>query len=188
MGRFKGRRAKYGGSGNSMSMWGGSLAIIFGSVAIVICLIAFGIAIAQLDTSLTTAISYPHMPGLAAIMGVYGMIFFIAFMALGLGGLVGGTVMNIKQGLGGSWNVLFILAVSGAVTMVITLVVFGITLTQLNTAMGTVNATANYATYFTGLYSIMGVWGLVIFVSMTGAALAQFAGFGVGAYRKFKGG
>ena len=183
----KKRRSNGGGGGRGVGMWAGSLAIIFGAVALVICLITFGIAIDQLDTSVTSAISYTEMIGLDDVMGVMGMVIFIVFMALGLGGLVGGSIMQWRQAMGGGWASLFMVAIMGAVTVVIALVVNDVALEQLDAAMTTVNSTTNYSSYFTGLFNIMGVFGLVIFVSLLGAALSQFAGFGVGAYRKLSG-
>ena len=187
MGKYRRKKKSGGGGGGGGgSMWGGSLAIIFGAVALVICLITFGIAIGQLDTSITTAATYTQMVGLDDIMGVFGMVIFIAFMALGLGGLVGGSIMQWQKSMSGSWSDLFMVAIMGGVTLVVALVVNTIALAQLDTAMTTVNSSTNYAAYFTGLFNIMGVFGMVIFVSLIGASLAQFAGFGIGAYRKLR--
>jgi len=189
MARFRRKRSVRkspggGGGSRTSNMWAGPIAIIMGAVALVICLITFGIAIDQLDSSLTTAATYTLMVGLPEVMGVFGMIIFLVFMALGLGALAGGTYMQWKQATSGSWTDIFMVAVMGGVSIVITLVINGVALSQLNTAMGTVNSTTNYATYFTGLYSVMGVWGLVVFISLMGASLAQFAAAGYAGYKK----
>lgn len=75
----------------------------------------------------------------------------------------------------------------GGVTILITLIVFGLIITQLQSAMVTVNATAAPTTRFPGLVNIMGIWGMVVFLSLMGSAMASLVGAGVGAYKKIKG-
>lgn len=170
--------------GNKFNSWGGTILIIFGCVSQLICLIMFTIAIGQLDTALTAAKTYTYMVSLDDVMGVFGMVVFLAFMVLGIGALGGGAYLNIKGKMGGSWMDLFMLAVNGGIALVVALIMNGIILAQLDTAYGTANVTTNVAD-FVGLLDVMEIFGLVIFISLIGTGLAQIAGVGVGAYKKF---
>lgn len=189
MARFRRRRSRGGGGGGGGAgfggPWGGTILIVLGSVAMVICLVMFGIGIGQLDTAYTSASSYSEMTSLTDIMGVFGVIIFLAFMILGLGAIAGGTYLNIRKGLGGNWSSLAMLAIFGGISLVISLIMFNVNLTQLHSVIGTANATTNYSS-FVGLGSIMGIWGMVIFIVMIGASLAQFGGAGFGVYKKIK--
>ena len=75
----------------------------------------------------------------------------------------------------------FGLVVLGAISIVIALVMFGVALTQLDTAMTTANTTTNT---MTGLYDIMGIFGIVIFIAFMGVGLGSM---GAGAYAAIRG-
>ena len=187
MGRFRKKSGRVSGApAVGSGPWAGTILTIFGSVSLLVCLIMFGIGIQQLDTAYTAAGTYTEQVSLQSIMGPFGMVIFLAFMMLGLGAVVGGGYLNIKRGLGGGWTEILMLAIFGGITLVISLIMFGIINTQLHTAYTTANGTTNIAS-FVGLLSVMGVWGVVIFVSMIGSALAQFGFAGFGAYNRIKG-
>lgn len=169
---YKGGGGRSGGAG----AWGGTIAIVFGTIAMLACLIMFGIGIQQLDSAITSAATYTEQTSLTDIMGIFGLVIFLAFMLLGLAGLVGGTYYNVKS-LSSDWSQLVLLAIMGGITLVITLIMFGINNTQLHTAYVTANATTNKAK-MVGLVDIMGIWGMVLFVIMLGSALTQI-GFAV---------
>jgi len=177
-----------GGSGFAGAIsgpFGGSLMIIMGVVALLACLISYTIVIGQLDSSYTSAATYTEQKGLVESIGMMPMIFFIAFMALGMGGVVGGTVMNIRQTQGGSWAGI-LSGILGAVTIVIILVLNDLIQAQLHTAYTTTNATTNIA-HFSGVLGIIGIWGMVILWSLVGSSLAQFGFAGFGTYKKMTG-
>ncbi len=165
----------------------GFLMIVFGCVAMLVDLIMFGIAIGSLDTAMTTATTYSsEMPGLSSVMGIWGLVIFLAFMALGIAALAGGTISTIRGKAGGSWMDMLMLSIMGGVTIIIALVMNGVILTQLHTAIQTANTTVHKA-QFVGLVSIMGVFGMVIFLSLMAAGLAMIGAAGFGGYKKIKG-
>ncbi len=183
MARF--RRNK-GGGGKGGSSWGGTMLIIFGCIALLVALIMFGVALTQLDTALTTAKTYTDMTALDDVMGIFGLVLFLAFIVLGIGAIGGGAYINIKSRMGGSWMDLVMLAIMGGVTIVISLIMNGIALTQLHTTMVAINATANKAN-FAGLYQVSQVMGIVIFLTLMAGGLSQVGGAGFGAYKRVKG-
>lgn len=174
--RYRRKRSSSGGGGGGRNPWAGTISIVFGTIAMLACLIMFGIGIQQLDSAITSAASYTEQTSLVNIMGIFGIVIFLAFMLLGLAGLVGGTYYNVKNN-SGDWSQLVLLAIMGGITLVITLIMFGINNTQLHTAYTTANACTN-KTYMVGLTDIMGIWGMVLFVIMLGSALSQI-GFAV---------
>ena len=187
MGRKRSKKGGGGGGGRSNSM-SGFLLIVFGCVAMLVCLIMFGIAIGSLDDAMTTAATYAtEMPGLVSVMGIWGLVIFLAFMTAGLGALAGGTYVSIKGRMGGGWMDMLMLAIMGGVTIVIALVMNGLIISQLHTAIQTANTTVNVAS-FTGLVSLMGIFGMVIFLSLMAAGLAMITGAAWGSYKKVKGG
>jgi len=187
MARYRRKRSRGGGGGAMGVMqgpYGASMLVIMGAISMVISLIIFGISIQQLDTGITSALTYGWATGLPQTMGIFGMVFFLLFVGIGLGGLGGGALLNVKRAIRGGGSEIFISIVMGGVTLMIALIVFNMTLTQLNTAIGVVNSTTNYATYFTNTVSIMGVFGLVIFVTFVGAAIAQMVAGVFGIYKQ----
>ena len=76
----------------------------------------------------------------------------------------------------------FGLIVYGVIGIVISIVMFGVAVEQLDTAMDAANST-NLVNTMPGLYDIMGIYGIVIWVAVTGAGLAML---GFGAYGVIK--
>ncbi len=66
--------------------------------------------------------------------------------------------------------------IMGVIAVIIALVMFNVALNQLDTAMTSVNATTNN---FPGLYDVMGIWGMVLFIVLMGAGIGMIGG---GAY------
>lgn len=183
-----GRRKRHsgGGGGGGGNQWMGFIAIIFGAVAMLICLIMFGVGIGALDDAYTEAAGYVDQVGLTDVMGIFGLVVFIAFMSAGIASLVGGAYIQWKKATTGGWMDVFMVAVMGGVTLVICLLLNTTIQSQLNTAIVTVNATVNIAE-FSGLYDVMTVWGMVIFLALIGAGLSQLAAAGYGSYKHLSG-
>jgi hypothetical protein len=72
--------------------------------------------------------------------------------------------------------------ISGCIAVLVGIVMFGVALSQLTTNINLVGNTYTQA-MFPGLPPVMGVFGLVIFITLIGAGLALIGG---GAYRKIK--
>ena len=180
------RRGGGGGGAGSSSSWGGFVAFIMGTVSFLIALITFGIVLSNYDTAYTTASTYGWMVGLTSIMGVWPMVLLIVFMVAGLGGIGGGAYLNWKRGSSGSWNDIFMVFVMGAVSCVIAIIMFGIIETQLNTTAVAINATTNIAS-FTGLYSMITIWPMVVFVIMMAGAVSSIIAAGMGGWKQIKG-
>ena len=73
--------------------------IIFVVIAIVMSIVLFGVAVTQLDTAMTAANSTNlanTMPGLYDVMGVYGILFWVAITGSGLAMLGFGVYGTIK--------------------------------------------------------------------------------------------
>ena len=73
--------------------------IIYGVIAIVVSIVLFGVAVAQLDTAMTAANSTNlanTMPGLYDVMGIYGILFWVAITGSGLAMLGFGVWGTIK--------------------------------------------------------------------------------------------
>lgn len=75
----------------------------------------------------------------------------------------------------------FGLIVGGAVSILIAIIVFGVVVGQLDTAMTTANSTVNT---MTGLYDIMGIWGIVLWVGFMAAGMSMI---GAGIYTSVQG-
>src|SRR4030043_163832 len=88
-------------------------------------------------------------------------------------------------GKSGQWMG-FMAIIMGIVALIITLILNGIAQTTLHTAYLAANATVNKA-HFTGLLDIMGIWGMVIFVSLMAAGIAQIAAAAYGSYKHLAG-
>jgi hypothetical protein len=83
----------------------------------------------------------------------------------------------------------FMLVIYGSIAVVCALVMFGVALNQLTTNIGTVQNTVSMnlspaQSWFPGLQSVMGVFGIVIFITLIGSGLAMIGG---GAYGMIKG-
>ena len=76
--------------------------------------------------------------------------------------------------------------VMGAVSVVIAIIMFGIINTQMNTLAVAINATTNIAS-FTGLYNMITIWPLVVFVIMMAGAVSSLVAGGIGGYRRLRG-
>ncbi|OGO00998.1 MAG: hypothetical protein A2Y58_03235 [Chloroflexi bacterium RBG_13_51_52] len=175
-----------GGGGGKSGQWMGFMAIIMGIVALIINLIMFNVGIGALDDAYTAAATYTEQIGLLDIMGIWGMVIFLIFVAAGIAALTGGSVMQWRKAVAGSWMDVFMVAIMGGVTLVIALILNGIAQTTLHTAYLAANATVNKA-HFTGLLDIMGIWGMVIFVSLMAAGIAQIAAAAYGSYKHLAG-
>jgi hypothetical protein len=187
MSRYRRKRSGGGGGGGGKSgQWMGFIAIIMGIVAMIVNLIMFGIGIAALDTAYTAAATYTEQVGLTSIMGIWGMVIFLVFMAAGIAALTGGSVAQWKKGSSGSWMDVFMVAIMGGVTLVIALILNGIVQSQLHTSYVAANATVNKA-QFTGLLSIMTIWGMVIFLALMASGIAQIASAAYGSYKHLAG-
>lgn len=189
MARFRRSKGRKGGSGGSGGSWGSMALIVFGCVSLLVAIIMFSVALEQLDTAMTDVASYTEFVGLGDVMGIFGLIIFLAFMILGLGAIGGGAYLNIKKAMGGSWSSLMMVAIMGGITLVIAAIMNTIVLGQLDTAYDTaanVSLTANIAD-MVGLLDVMGIFGIVIFVTLIGAGLSMLGSAGFGAYKQVKG-
>jgi hypothetical protein len=188
MSRFRknsGKNSGGGGSGGG-NRFAGFTAIVFGAVALLVDLIAYGIVLSNYDSAYTTAKTYTWATGLSSIMGIWPMVLFLVFMAAGIGAIGVGAYMNWKKAQSGQWTDVFMVFIMGAVSIILTVIMFGIINTQMNTLAVAINATTNIAS-FTGLISIVGIWPMIIFLSMMAAAIAQLAGAGYGGWKKMTG-
>lgn len=180
------RKRKFRSGGGKTSQWMGFLAIVFGAVALLVCLIMFGIGIDALDDAYTEAATYTEQVGLTDVMGLWGLVIFIVFMAAGIASLTGGAVIQWRKATTGGWMDVFMVAIMGGVTLVIALLLNGTIQGQLHTAYTTANATTNIAS-FAGLLDIMTIWGMVIFLALMGAGLSQLGGAAYGSYKHLSG-
>lgn len=183
---YRRRHSKSGGGGGKSSQWMGFMAIVMGAVALLVCLIMFGIGISSLDDAYTAAATYTEQVGLTDVMGIWGLVIFIVFMAAGIAALTGGSIVQWKKATTGGWMDVFMVAIMGGVTLVIALLLNGTIQTQLHAAYVTANATVNVAE-FAGLLSIMTIWGMVIFLALMGAGISQLAGAAYGSYKHLTG-
>ena len=184
--RKKGSRGGGGGGGGGGGPWGGFVAFIMGTVSFLIALITFGIVLSNYDTAYTTAATYGWMTGLTSIMGIWPMVLLIVFMVAGLGGIGGGAYLNWKRGTKGGWNDIFMVFIMGAVSCVIAIIMFGIIETQLNTTAVAIIGTTNISS-FVGLYSMITIWPMVIFVIMMAGAVSSIIAAGMGGWKQIKG-
>lgn len=189
------RRKKSGGSSGgggfkagalNASRWTGFLTIVFGAVAMLVCLIMFNVAIGSLDDAYTSASAFTEQVGLTEVMGIWGLVIFIIMMAAGIAALVGGSVVQWVKATYGSWMDVFMVAIIGTVTLVISLFLNGTIQTALHTSYVAANATVNKAA-FVGLLDIMTIWGMVIFLALMGAGVSQLAGAAYGSYKHLTG-
>ncbi len=183
-----GKRHHSGGGGKGVM--GGSMAgfmvTILGGVAMLIALIMFGIGIGQLDAAYTSAATYTEQVGLTSIMGIWAMVIFLILIAAGLAALGVGSYMQIKKATTGGWMDVFLVFIMGSVGLIIALILNTIIQGQLHTAYVTANATVNKAS-FPGMLSIITVFGMVIFLSLMGAGIAQISGSFYGTYKHLSG-
>jgi len=179
----KGKR-RFGGGGGMMggkkSAVMGLVAQVIGAVFLVFALILFTIGIGQLDTAYTAASSYTEQVGLVDIMGIWGMILFLVFVGAGLTVIAGGAVYNFITTIRGGWMEAFMSFAMGAVGLVIALILNTITQSQLNAAYVAANASTNIAS-FSGMLDIMGVFGMLIFLTLVGSGISGVVASGWGA-------
>ena len=186
---YRKRRVPGRGSQGSQSQWLGFMAIIFGAVALLIDLIMFGIALDALDTAYTAAATYTEQVGLTEVMGIWPLVLFIIFMSAGLAALTGGALIQVRKATTGGWMDVFLVAIMGAVTLVISLLLNTVIQAQLATAYddaANVTTTVNIAS-FAGLLDIMTIFGMVIFLSLMASGIAQIAGAAYGSYKHLAG-
>lgn len=186
MGYRKKRGGRIGGSSSSAGNFLGIGGMVFGTIALMICLIGFGIVLSSLDTSYTTAATYAEQVGLTDVMGIWPMVLFVIFMMVGLGMISSGAFMSYKRASGGNWMGIFMAIIASVVAVVIGVIMFGTVNTQLHTTAVAINATTNVAS-FSGLVSIVSIWGMVIFIVIMMAAAGSLAGAVVGGYRRVRG-
>lgn len=187
MGRY--RRNRGGGAKTVLgggSSWMGFTSIIFGCVGAIIAFIMFGIAIGQLDTAYTSASAYSEQTGLTSVMGMWGMVLFVIFALIGLAGLVAGGYLNTVKALSGNWMSMFMGIIMGGITIAIAVIMNGTIQSSLHDAYVTANATTNKAS-FTGMLSVMGIFGMVYFISLMLAGVAPIGGAIWGGVKKIRG-
>lgn len=180
------RKSSGGGSSGGRGQWMGFMAIVFGTVAMMVNLIMFNIGIGQLDTAYTAAATYTEQVGLTSVMGVWGLVLFIIFAAAGVASLAGGSYLQWKKATSGGWMDVFLVAIMGGVTLVIALIMNSTIQSALHTAYTTANACTNIAS-FSGLLDIMTIWGMVFFLVLMSAGVAQIAGAAYGSYKHLAG-
>jgi len=180
------RKKNNGGGGGKSNQWMGFLAIVMGTVAMLVCLIMFNIGIGSLDDAYTAAAAYTEQVGLTDVMGIWGLVIFIVFVAAGIAAMTGGAVIQWKKASGGGWMDVFMVAIMGGVTLVIALLMNGTIQGSLHTAYVTANATVNKAA-FSGLLEVMTIWGMVIFLALMGSGISQLAGAAYGSYKHLTG-
>lgn len=189
MARYRRKKSRGGGGGGGrggFGNFGGLITSVFGGIMMIVSLIGFNIIIGQIDTAYTSAATYTEQVGLTDIMGIVPLIFFVVIMAVGIGALVAGGVIGFKKGSTLNPMDVIMAIINGVISAVIAMILWGIIQTNLHTSYTTANATTNIAS-FSGLLSIMGIWGIVILVSLVGNAVANFAGIGYGGYKKITG-
>lgn len=190
MSRFRRKKFGRGGGGSGFTggkSWFGFVAIVLGCVSAIVAFLMFGIAIDQLDDAYTAVAGYTEAVGLQSVMGMWGMVLFLVFALIGLAGIVGGAVSNTLSGLKGNWMGIMMGIIMGGVTIAIAVIMNGLIQSQLHAAWVTANATVNKAS-FVGMLDIMGIFGMVYFISLMIAGVAPIVGGIVGGYRKVRGG
>lgn len=184
MSRFRRKRSSGGGGGMGRAL--PIIGMVFGCVAMLVCLICFNIAVGTIDTTYTSAASYADQVGLTSVVGLAPLLVFLVFMAVGLAAIGGSAYMQLRSSMAGGWMDIFIGIVMGTAGIIIALILNNLIITQLHTVQVTVNATTNVAN-FSGIVSILTIWGMIIFLTILGGGLASLAGAGIGAYRRVKG-
>lgn len=184
--RRKRTRTVTAGTAARGNQWMGFMAIVFGTVAMMVNLIMFNIGIGQLDTAYTAAATYTEQVGLTSVMGVWGLVLFIIFAAAGVAALGGGAYLQWKKATSGGWMDVFLVAIMGGVTLVIALIMNGTIQSALHTAYTTANACTNIAS-FSGLLDVMTIWGMVFFLVLMAAGIAQISGAAYGSYKHLAG-
>ncbi len=182
------RRLNRGGGGGNSNQWTGFLTIVMGTVALLICLIMYGIALSSIDTAYTSAATYTEQVGLTSIMGIWPLVLFVIFMAAGLGAIGAGAYRNVKIAVSGGWMDIFLVVIMGTVGIIISLLMNTTIQAQLHTLYLTAtNATTVNRASFSGLTSVMTIWGMVIFLSLMAAGVAQIGAAAYGSYKHLSG-
>jgi len=185
MSRFK-RRGGGGGGGSKGNTWTGFIGVVMGGVALMVCLIMYGIFLTNYDTAYTAAGGYSWEVGLTSIMGIWPMVIFLVIMSVGLAAVAGGTMLSIKKTLSGGWVDVFMGIVTGVVSLIIVVIIWGIVNTQFNTTAVAINATTNKASW-SGLVSIIGIWPMITFLAMMASGIAQIGAAGYASYQHLRG-
>ena len=86
-----------GGGGGKSGQWMGFMAIIMGIVALIINLIMFVVGIGALDDAYTAAATYTEQTGLTDIMGIWGMVIFVALVAAGISQIAAAAYGSYKH-------------------------------------------------------------------------------------------
>lgn len=182
----KGKGGGGGGKNTARNFMAPFMVLAFGSIALFIALVMFVMALAQLDTAITTVSAYAEQVSLPQIMGVWGIIFFLALIGVGIGLVLGGGIIQARRAAGGDWMQIIMGFILAAVGAVFAIIMFTITSGELHTAYLAANASVN-KTAFAGLLSIMGIFGTIIWLAFAGAATSGIVGAGVGSYKNIKG-
>lgn len=186
------RRSRGGGGGGGSGIMGrlsGGIAIVMGTVALLIALIMYYITLDNLDAAYTSAATYTEQVGLQEVMGIWPLVLFLIFMSVGLAAIGMGAYVQAKRALSGQWMDIFLGVVMGTVAVVIATIMNTTIQSQLHTIYldaSNVSKIANIAN-FAGLLDTMTVFGMVIFVMLMGAGIAQLVAGGVGGFRKLTG-
>lgn len=187
MARFRRKRSRGGGGGGSSGRgFVGFYLYILGIVAFVVGLIMYGIVLSTLDTAYTTISGYTWESNLNSIVGIWPMVLLVLFMIAGVAGISGGALINWKKGSSGKGLDAFMVFIMGGLSIVIGILMFNIANTQMNTLAVAINATTNIAS-FTGLYSMITIWPIVVFIVMMVGAASQIVAAGFGAYKSVRG-
>jgi len=184
--RKKKSRGSRGGGGVASGKFNSIIATVFGCVMMMMCLIGFNIVIGQIDTAYTAAGSYTEQVGVQDIMGIFPLLIFVVMMGVSVAALGYGGYTGYKSGSAGDVMGMIMGVINGVISTIIAFIMFGIINTSLHASYVVANATTNVAN-FAGVLDIMGIWGIVILVTLAGSAIASFAGVGVGAFKKIKG-
>lgn len=176
-------------SGVASGRWAPFITIVMGTVALLVTLIMYGIALDTLDTAYTSASAYTEQTGLTSVMGIWPLVLFVIFMAVGLAAISAGSYLGSKRAITGSWMDVFLGVIMGSITIVIALLMnttIQSTLHGVYTNAQCTTTTANIAN-FSGLLNVMGIWGMVIFLVLMAAGIAQIAAAGYGSYKHLAG-
>lgn len=158
---------------------------VIGVAFFIFAMILFGIGIDQLDTAYTAAGTYTEQVGLQDIMGIWGMILFLVFTGAGITVIAGTAVLNFMKTIRGTWMDAFMSFAMASVALVVSLILNTLAQSQLHAAYVTANATTNIAA-FAGLLSIMGVFGMLVFLTLMGSGISGIVASGWGIVNNVK--
>ena len=104
--------------------WLGPSAILFGCVAMIISLVMLESSMTELYDAYVNSLSYTEMVALSDIIPVFGIIVYFCFLFTGLSAIGLGSYLNTRKGLKSDWLECSGIAIMGAITIVISLVMF----------------------------------------------------------------